>query len=163
MWICRIFATKVSETWKFFTKQNTMKYDSKTWKVKTTNQQTTCACGRTKNRLWTDEKKNKISKIETGSNVTFHTVAKIFRAMGVNAMLDLGSIGKVAFVYMCEVCNLLFAYFCPCVYVSGYRRAILLCISFAFLASSSQFICKLFDWEIFFKHLSTDSLWNEFM
>lgn len=43
-------------------------------------------------------KKAQISKIENGANVTFHTVAKIFRAMGVNAMLDLGSIGKVALV-----------------------------------------------------------------
>ena len=43
-------------------------------------------------------KKAQISKIENGSNVTFHTVAKIFRAMGVNAMLDLGGIGRVALV-----------------------------------------------------------------
>ncbi len=41
-------------------------------------------------------KKAQISKIESGSNVTFHTIAKLFRAMGINAMLDMGSIGRVA-------------------------------------------------------------------
>lgn len=41
-------------------------------------------------------KKAQISKIESGSNVTFHTIARLFRAMGINAMLDMGSIGRVA-------------------------------------------------------------------
>ena len=41
-------------------------------------------------------KKAQISKIENGNNVTFQTVSKLFRAMNIKAMLDLGSIGRVA-------------------------------------------------------------------
>ncbi len=41
---------------------------------------------------------------------------------------------------------------------AGYSRAIRLCISCAFCDSSSQFICKDFDWAIFLKHRSTLSL-----
>ena len=41
-------------------------------------------------------KKAQICKIENGSNVTIHTVAKLFKAMNVKAMLDLSELGKVA-------------------------------------------------------------------
>ncbi|MCQ2254818.1 MAG: helix-turn-helix domain-containing protein [Bacteroidaceae bacterium] len=41
-------------------------------------------------------KKSQISKIENGCNVTFSTAAKLFNAMNIKAMLDLGSMGKVA-------------------------------------------------------------------
>lgn len=41
-------------------------------------------------------KKSQISKIENGCNVTFSTIARLFNAMNINAMLDLGSMGKVA-------------------------------------------------------------------
>lgn len=41
-------------------------------------------------------KKAQISKIENGSNVTFSTIARLFNAMNIRAMLDLGSMGKVA-------------------------------------------------------------------
>ena len=41
-------------------------------------------------------KKSQISKIENGCNVTFSTVARLFSAMNIRAMLDLGSMGKVA-------------------------------------------------------------------
>lgn len=41
-------------------------------------------------------KKSQISKIENGCNVTFSTVARLFNAMNIKAMLDLGSMGKVA-------------------------------------------------------------------
>lgn len=41
-------------------------------------------------------KKAQISKIENGGNVTFSTVARLFNAMNIKAMLDLGSMGKVA-------------------------------------------------------------------
>lgn len=41
-------------------------------------------------------KKAHISKIENGCNVTFSTVARLFNAMNIKAMLDLGSMGKVA-------------------------------------------------------------------
>ena len=41
-------------------------------------------------------KKAQICKIENGNNVTFQTVSKLFRAMNIKAMLDLGSIGRVA-------------------------------------------------------------------
>lgn len=41
-------------------------------------------------------KKAQICKIENGSNVTIYTIAKLFKAMNINAMLDLGGIGKVA-------------------------------------------------------------------
>lgn len=41
-------------------------------------------------------KKAQISKIENGCNVTFSTVTRLFNAMNIRAMLDLGSMGKVA-------------------------------------------------------------------
>ena len=41
-------------------------------------------------------KKAQICKIENGSNVTFATIARLFNAMNIKAMLDLGSMGKVA-------------------------------------------------------------------
>lgn len=41
-------------------------------------------------------KKSQISKIENGSNVTFSTIARLFNAMNIRAMLDLGSMGKFA-------------------------------------------------------------------
>ena len=41
-------------------------------------------------------KKAQICKIENGNNVTFQTVSKLFRAMNIRAMLDLGGIGRVA-------------------------------------------------------------------
>ena len=37
-----------------------------------------------------------ISKIESGKNITFATIARVFKAMGINAKLDMGAIGKVA-------------------------------------------------------------------
>lgn len=37
-----------------------------------------------------------ISKIESGRNITFATIARVFKAMGINAQLDMGSLGKVA-------------------------------------------------------------------
>ena len=42
-------------------------------------------------------KRAQISKIESGKSVTFSTIIRAFKAMGVNsANLDLGSLGKVA-------------------------------------------------------------------
>lgn len=42
-------------------------------------------------------KRAQISKIESGKSVTFSTIVRAFRAMGVkSANLDLGSMGKVA-------------------------------------------------------------------
>lgn len=37
-----------------------------------------------------------ISRIENGKNLTLSTIAKVFRAMGVSAKLELENIGKVA-------------------------------------------------------------------
>lgn len=37
-----------------------------------------------------------ISKIENGRNITFSTMSKVFKAMGINAKLDMGALGKVA-------------------------------------------------------------------
>ena len=37
-----------------------------------------------------------ISRIESGRNITFATVSRVFRAMGVSADLDLGRFGRVA-------------------------------------------------------------------
>lgn len=37
-----------------------------------------------------------ISKIESGKNITFATLSRVFKAMGVSARLDLGSLGRVA-------------------------------------------------------------------
>ena len=41
-------------------------------------------------------KKSQICKIENGSNVTFHTISKLFNAMNIKAMLDLDGLGRVA-------------------------------------------------------------------
>lgn len=37
-----------------------------------------------------------ISRIESGKNLTFSTISKIFRAMNIHAKLEIGNIGKVA-------------------------------------------------------------------
>lgn len=37
-----------------------------------------------------------ISKIESGKNLTLSTIARVFRAMGIDANLDLGKLGRVA-------------------------------------------------------------------
>lgn len=41
-------------------------------------------------------KKSQVSRIEKGSNITFVTMAKIFRAMGISASFEMAGIGKVA-------------------------------------------------------------------
>ena len=41
-------------------------------------------------------KKSQISKIERGANMTLRSYSRIFKALGITAILDLGSIGKVA-------------------------------------------------------------------
>lgn len=41
-------------------------------------------------------KKSQVSRIEKGSNITFATMAKIFRAMGISASFEMTGIGKVA-------------------------------------------------------------------
>lgn len=40
--------------------------------------------------------KAQISKIENGKNLTFSTVIKVFKAMGISAKLEIESLGKVA-------------------------------------------------------------------
>ena len=40
--------------------------------------------------------KAQISRIENGKNLTFSTVIKLFKAMGVSAKLEIGNLGKVA-------------------------------------------------------------------
>jgi DNA-binding XRE family transcriptional regulator len=37
-----------------------------------------------------------ISRIENGKNLTFSTIAKVFKAMGLGAKLEIESLGKVA-------------------------------------------------------------------
>lgn len=37
-----------------------------------------------------------ISRIESGRNLTIGTISRIFKAMGINPFLDLGSMGRVA-------------------------------------------------------------------
>ena len=37
-----------------------------------------------------------ISRIEKGKNLTFSTIARVFKAMGISAKLEIGSMGKVA-------------------------------------------------------------------
>ena len=37
-----------------------------------------------------------ISRIESGKNLTFSTIARIFKAMGISAKLEIGNLGKVA-------------------------------------------------------------------
>ena len=41
-------------------------------------------------------KKSQVSRIEKGSNITFATMTKIFRAMGISASFEMAGIGKVA-------------------------------------------------------------------
>ncbi|MCD8297145.1 MAG: helix-turn-helix domain-containing protein [Prevotella sp.] len=40
--------------------------------------------------------KVQISRIENGKNLTFSTIAKVFRAMDIRANLEIGDLGKVA-------------------------------------------------------------------
>ena len=40
-------------------------------------------------------KKSQVSRIEKGNNITFATIAKVFRAMGISASFEMASIGKV--------------------------------------------------------------------
>ncbi|MEA5126737.1 MAG: helix-turn-helix transcriptional regulator [Proteiniphilum sp.] len=37
-----------------------------------------------------------ISRIESGKNLTFSTISKIFRAMNIHAKLEIGNVGKIA-------------------------------------------------------------------
>ena len=37
-----------------------------------------------------------ISKIESGKNITFSTICRVFKAMDIKGTLDLGGLGKVA-------------------------------------------------------------------
>ncbi len=41
-------------------------------------------------------KKAQVSRIESGKNLTFATIARAFKAMGVAASLDMAGVGKVA-------------------------------------------------------------------
>lgn len=41
-------------------------------------------------------KKSQVSRIEKGNNITFATIAKVFRAMGISANFEMAGIGKVA-------------------------------------------------------------------
>lgn len=41
-------------------------------------------------------KKSQVSRIENGNNITFATIAKVFRAMGISASFEMVGIGKVA-------------------------------------------------------------------
>ena len=41
-------------------------------------------------------KKSQISRIENGKNITFATIAKDFKAMGISASFEMAGIGKVA-------------------------------------------------------------------
>lgn len=41
-------------------------------------------------------KRAQVSRLESGENLTFSTIARVFKAMGINACLDIGSYGKVA-------------------------------------------------------------------
>ena len=40
--------------------------------------------------------KSQISRLERGQGITFNTMARIFKAMNIPAVLDMGDIGKVA-------------------------------------------------------------------
>ena len=40
--------------------------------------------------------KAQISRIENGKNLTLSTLAKVFKAMGISAKLEIGNLGKVA-------------------------------------------------------------------
>ena len=41
-------------------------------------------------------KKSQISRIENGKNITFATIAKAFKVMGISASFEMAGIGKVA-------------------------------------------------------------------
>lgn len=41
-------------------------------------------------------KKSQISRIENGKNITFATIAKVFKAMGISASFEMAGVGKVA-------------------------------------------------------------------
>ena len=41
-------------------------------------------------------KKSQVSRIEKGNKITFATIAKVFRAMGISASFEMACIGKVA-------------------------------------------------------------------
>ena len=40
--------------------------------------------------------KAQISRIENGKNLTFSTISRVFKAMGISVKLEIGSLGKVA-------------------------------------------------------------------
>lgn len=40
--------------------------------------------------------KSQVSRIENGKNLSFGTIARVFRAMGISASFDMGGYGKVA-------------------------------------------------------------------
>ena len=41
-------------------------------------------------------KRSQVCRIEKGQNLSFSTIARAFRAMGINACFDMGKYGKVA-------------------------------------------------------------------
>ncbi|MBP3511288.1 MAG: helix-turn-helix transcriptional regulator [Prevotella sp.] len=41
-------------------------------------------------------KRAQVSRIENGHNLTFATISKAFRAMGINASFDMAGIGRIA-------------------------------------------------------------------
>lgn len=41
-------------------------------------------------------KRAQVSRMESGENLTFNTIARVFKAMGINACFDMGGYGKVA-------------------------------------------------------------------
>lgn len=40
--------------------------------------------------------KSQVCRIENGKNLSFGTIARVFRAMGISASFDMGGYGKVA-------------------------------------------------------------------
>lgn len=40
--------------------------------------------------------RSQVSRIENGKNLTFATISRVFKAMGIQAKLDIGDLGKVA-------------------------------------------------------------------
>lgn len=41
-------------------------------------------------------KRSQVCRLESGKNLTFATIARVFKAMGINASFDMGGYGKVA-------------------------------------------------------------------
>ncbi len=41
-------------------------------------------------------KKSQVSRIESGRNLTFSTIARVFKAMGISVSFDMSGVGKVA-------------------------------------------------------------------